>query len=193
MKKWFLIRLVFSGIFLCYAMNLFSQNDSLQQKLSFPESWQGDWEGDLSILSLSKGKVMEVKMRLEIHRLVDDSDRFHWVIQYGEGEKLDRREYELKIIDAAKGLYLLDEKNSIAMESFFIDNQLICNFSVEGFNLICREQLLDENTMSYEISTFDVNQVSATGNTELNGEKIPAVKTFPLKGFQKAILKRNLK
>jgi hypothetical protein len=43
----------------------------------------------------------------------------------------------------------------------------------------------------FDIISGSATPVSITGNQKFEGEEIPAVKTFPIKGVQHAVLKRT--
>ena len=159
-----------------------------QDTLSFPHTWQGIWQGDLEIYT-AKGLSQSVPM--ELHILPTDStNRFTWTIIYGADKEAGKRPYELVIIDETKGLYAIDEKNSIQLEGYFIKDKFFSRFEVMDNLLLTTEQLVDEKLI-FEIIVGKMTPVSVTGNEVVNGDTIPPVQTFPLNVMQRAILSRQ--
>ncbi|MFK7980759.1 MAG: hypothetical protein AB8G86_12315 [Saprospiraceae bacterium] len=158
-----------------------------QHTLSFPYTWQGQWKGDLEIYT-AEGLSQSVPM--ELHILPTDStNRFTWTIIYGADKEAGKRPYELVILDAAKGLYAIDEKNSIQLEGYYIKDKFFSRFEVMGSLLLTTEQLVDEELI-FEIIVGSMSPVSITGNEVINGDTIPPVQAFPIKVMQRAILRR---
>ena len=155
-------------------------------KDSFPYSWFGTWEGTLSIYN-ARGLSQSLPMSLELGA-TDTAGLFKWHIVYGADREKGLRPYFLRTVDAAKGLYLNDEMNSIKMESYLLGGKLFCNFSVEG-NLLVSTQEKIGDTMYWEIIFGKEKEVSITGNQVVKGDTISAVKTMPVIISQRAILK----
>ena len=156
---------------------------------NFPASWAGNWKGTLNIYSV-KGLSQSIPMEVEIAKIDTSQNRYTWALIYGEDKIKGRRAYELVIKDPAKGLYVNDEKNTIAMESYLIAGKLYCYFSVMGNFLTSAMEKQDDNTMLFEITSGSDTPVSSTGNQIFQGDTIPVVKTFPIRVVQKAVLKR---
>ena len=82
----------------------------------FPADWSGSWSGTLEIYNAT-GKLNQVAMLLEIHVMdTSTSGRYFWGMAYGSKEQ-DWRPYELVPLQPERGLWQLDEKNGIRMES----------------------------------------------------------------------------
>jgi hypothetical protein len=156
---------------------------------AFPAAWTGEWAGTLEIFNPAAGKVQEIPMELHIFP-IDSSGRFTWTIIYGEDKATGVRPYELEVVDAAKGVYAIDEKNSIRMEAWLVGGKFIQWFEVEGSLLFTSTELAGDELV-WEIVYGAAEPVSITGGQELEGEKIAPVKTFPVGGIQKARLKRT--
>jgi hypothetical protein len=154
----------------------------------FPKTWVGNWGGTLDIFSV-KGKSQSVPMEVEIKKIDTSSTRYIFALIYGEDKVKGRRAYETIIKDPSKGLFVNDEKNTIQMEEYFINNRLHCWFEVEGTLLLSIFEKRGEELI-FDIISGSATPVSVTGNQKFEGEDIPAVKTFPVKGVQHAILKR---
>lgn len=185
-------------ILLCFTFglgfNLKAQNtqdeihSSVEELDSFPISWLGNWTGDLNIYSGNK-LVQTVPMELELLAM-DTSDNFTWAIIYGADREAGRRSYELEIVDAERGFYRIDEKNSIKMESFLYGNKLFCQFSVMNSQILCTYEKAGEKLI-FEIISGNTEPISTTGGAMVDEEEIPEVHTFPISTMQKAVLTRK--
>ena len=100
---------------------------------AFPETWAGTWEGDLDIYSLGK-KTQTIPMKLVI---LPQGDSILWTIQY---DTMDTRPYSMNVIDKEKGIYLVDEHNSIVIETYLYVNKLISHYDVAGSKLVISEE-----------------------------------------------------
>ncbi len=156
---------------------------------AFPAAWSGDWAGTLEIFNAT-GKLQELPMELHIHALDTVPAAYTFQIVYGEDKVTGARPYELVTVDAAKGLYLMDEKNSIKMEAYYINGKLIQWFEVEGTLLYSTTELVGEELL-WEIISGSSTPVSTTGNQTVDGEEIPPVKTYPIGAMQRARLRRG--
>lgn len=172
------------------SLNTFCLSAQTPDSLAFPASWAGDWSGTLEIFN-ARGRVQGVAMTLEIHRIdTSATGRYTFGLVYGSKEQ-DWRPYELVPVAPEKGLWRVDEKNSILMESYLIGPKLLCWFTVQDSRILCTYEKTDPDTMIFEVLSGSETPVSVTGNTQQAGEAIPEVKTFPFSVFQRAVLKRN--
>lgn len=184
------MRTFFCIVFLLVFSALPAQTPVTDKPETFPASWQGDWKGTLEIFN-GKGKVQSVEMTVEIHQIDTSKEgRYTFGLIYGSKEK-DWRPYELVPVTPDKGVWKVDEKNSIAMESYLYGPKLICWFTVQGSRILCTYEKTDEQTMIFEVISGSETAVSTTGNTKQGEEDIPEVKTFPCSVFQRAVLKRG--
>ncbi|MEL6636356.1 MAG: hypothetical protein AAFW73_02950 [Bacteroidota bacterium] len=161
-----------------------------QDSLAFPESWVGVWTGELTI-SGPQGPVQQLPMELHILPL-DTVDRFSWTIIYGEDKEAGARKYQLQVIDRAKGLYAVDELNSIVLESYYRPNKLFSRYLVGEIMILITNEVRGD-TMTFEVIAGGSEPVSITGDTTLvvDGESIPEVRTYPIGATQKATLTRK--
>ncbi len=162
-------------------------NDS-DNNSSFPENWVGTWEGELMI-SNAKGVAQRIPMSLEILPTEKDSI-YTWNIIYGEDREKGLRAYVLKILDREKGHYLVDELNTIALESYLFGDRLFCWYLVAGTYILVIYEKKGE-ALHFEIVAGKEAPASVTGNAKHNGEDIPEVKTFPVTTVQQAILRKK--
>ncbi len=181
MRHSLLIALLFSSF------HLFSQaGDSL----SFPASWAGDWTGTLEIFN-GKGLVQTVEMTIEIQKIdTSSSGRYTFGLVYGSKEQ-DWRPYELVPVSPERGIWRVDEKNSIQMESYLMGPKLLCWFTVQGSRILCTYEKTGPDTLIFEVLSGTEEAISTTGNTKINEEDIPEVKTFPFSVFQRAVLRKK--
>lgn len=169
--------------------NYLNSKDSAKvDSLTFPASWVGEWKGTLEIWR-ANGMVQSLPM--ELHVLpIEDSDNYHWWIIYGADKEKGKRAYELKTIDKEKGIYAVDEHNTIQLESYLIGNKLISYYSVMGSAMMVTNEV-NGDEMIFEIMAGKDDPVSITGGQKHEGEDIPEVKTFPITVQQKALLTRE--
>jgi len=156
--------------------------------LSFPESWEGKYAGELEIFN-AKGKAQTLPMELHILP-IDTSENHTFYIIYGEDKETGLRPYELLTVNAELGQYKVDEKNSIAMEGYLLGNGFYQSFEVMGTMLMTIVEKLNEDELSWTIIAGKSEAVSITGGEEVEGEEISPVSAFPVVSAQKAILRR---
>lgn len=156
------------------------------QEAFFPQSWEGRWAGRLEIFN-PDGKVQDVAMEL----IIEPRDSAHsWTIIYGEGEEASRREYLLKPVQPKRGLYAIDEQNSIVLDAIYIGGKLYSRFEVGGNLLLSMTELQDDG-LYYEIISGKLEARSISGGQEQDGEEIPEVKSYPVVVRQLARLRRR--
>lgn len=86
------------------------------------DHWMGHCKGTLNIYNNDSIRH-KVQMDLELKSLVKDSI-FQWKITYTMNDKQDIRDYEIHLLDRAKGYYQMDEKSSIFLDGFLNDNMV---------------------------------------------------------------------
>jgi len=172
------IKVLFLSFFI-FSNNLFSQE-------SFPKSWEGNYQGELQIFDVDSVK-MKVIMKLTITKKTDSI--YQWKMIYNFKGKEDIRDYNLKMIDSKKGHYIIDEKNTIAIDSYYKMQTFTSFFEVMDSYIISTYTKSDDGIL-FEIIAAKVNKPIITGNSEFKQERIPEVKSFFINGRQKAILKK---
>ena len=144
---------------------------------AFPASWTGKWKGNLKIYN-ADGLAQSVPMELHILP-VDSAGIYTWTIIYGPDPEAGKRPYLLKPVNPEKGIYSIDEQNTIVMENYLLGNKLFGRFEVMGSLLLSTVEKRGE-TLTYEIISGSTDPASNSGDTEVNGEDIPPVKDFPV-------------
>jgi hypothetical protein len=158
--------------------------------LVFPASWEGDWAGKLDIFN-AKGLVQRVDMEVNIHKIdTSATGRYTFGLMYGSRDK-DWRPYELVPVAPEKGLWKVDEKSGIILESYLYGPKLLCWFVVNNSRVLCTYEKTDAHTMIFEVYSGTEVPVSITGNTKQGTEEIPEVKTYPFIVFQRAVLNKK--
>ena len=163
------------------------QNSTSTQLKTFPDEWLGVWEGTLHIYN-HQNILQSIPMSLENLR-TDSADIFQWVIIYGEDKIKGKRDYILK--NKSKGHYVVDEKNGILLDAYVMENKLISHFEVMG-NQLTSIYERQEDKMIFEIIVNKSVPATVSGNIKAKGqEDVPEVKSFPIIGYQKAILTKK--
>jgi len=157
---------------------------------NFPSDWSGNWSGNLEIYNAT-GKLTEVAMLLEIHALdTSKTGRYFWGMAYGSKDN-DWRPYELVPLQPEKGLWQVDEKNGIRMESWYIHGKLLCWFVVSGSRILFTYEKTGSDTMLVEVVTGAETVYSTTQNSPSDAEPdVYEVKSYPFSVFQRAVLRR---
>ena len=154
---------------------------------SFPKSWLGNYQGNLEIYAVDSVQ-MNVKMNLEIKKTVKDSV-YQWVTTYHIKDKKDIRSYELKVIDTQKGLFQIDEKNTIVIDAYYRMGIFTSFFEVQK-TFIIATYTKEKDSIIFEIISGKKEPVSVTGGGISDKKKIPEVTTYPVTGRQRAVLNK---
>jgi hypothetical protein len=155
-------------------LSVVAQN-SLQQ-------WKGNYVGELFIYKPDGSVAQQVSMELEV-KPTADSTIWIWKTTYNHK---DTRDYVVLIKDAAKGKYVLDEKNGILIDIRAFGNKLISCYDVEGY-LIYDSHTLNGNEIIFELTSSSSDQNHTSGGKD----DIPVVKSMPQVTYQRAVLKRQ--
>lgn len=181
---------IIGAFMLSFVPVLNGQGGSLNK---FPDDWLGVWQGELEIYS-GQNLLQKVPMKME-HLATDSNDVYVWALIYGQNEAMGRRDYRLLPVDKSRGHWMIDEQNSIILDAYVYENQLISNFSIidkdpqKNTNLISSYRLEGDH-MVFEIMVFGGTPARKSGETEANHEKIPQVYAHPVRGYQRAVLKK---
>ena len=131
--KYFFILFTVASLLSCAtqkrAIKTVPTSNVTEKEKPFPQNWYGKWKGILNIYNYG-GETQEIPM--EIHCGATDSSHRH---QFALIYRSDTSSYELVAIDAKKGHYQTDEKNTIFLDGFYFDGIFYTRFEV-GDNLI---------------------------------------------------------
>jgi len=170
----------FSLVFVFLSFNVFSQE-------SFPKSWEGNYQGELQIYGVDS-VAMKLKMNLDILKKSDSV--FQWKITYNFRGKEDVRDYELLVVDKKRGVYKIDEKNSIVIDSYYKADIFTSFFEVMN-SYIISTYTKEKDSILFEIISGDGKKPTISGKSTIENEEIPEVKSYLINGRQKAILKKR--
>jgi hypothetical protein len=110
-------------------------------------------------------------------QVTDKTGVFDWIITYGQDSTLQRRVYQLQEIDATYGHYLIDEKNGILLDAYFIHEELISIFEVMGNTLLTSYQF-HKDEIIFSVKVYSSKEVRISGDTLIEGQEIPTVLSF---------------
>lgn len=158
-----------------------------QKSDEFPTAWIGKWKGNMEIY-MGPNKIQSLPMQLHILP-TDSANIFTYRIIYGQDTVKGERPYLIRIIDAVKGQYKIDEQNSISIDASLLGNQLTSCFEVEG-NLIFDILEKKGDTLYWRLISGKTSPTALTGNSKQGEEIIPLVKTFPIGILQSAELRK---
>lgn len=153
--------------------------DVLQKKkLSFPNDWIGVYKGEV-VRHTTTGIIGQQGMELHIQKTADPN-RFIWKIAY-EGQPT--RNYELIIVDKNRGIYVIDEKNSIMLYSFYANDTLFSHFGAH-FGYLLATYELKNNQIHFRTTVSNARPYQTTGGQG----SIPMVHSFQVREQQVAVL-----
>lgn len=150
----------------------------------FPASFVGHWKGELSWYRQGASAPRKFTMQLLVQPS-DSADRYTWKIVYGDkGE--DTRPYEMMAVDTATGHWVVDEKNGILLDQYFIGGKLYSAFSVGGTTIV-NAYWRTGNGLAVEFASFPSKAVRTSG---AGTEESPTVESYAVRSYQKGILTR---
>lgn len=148
------------------------------------EDYFGVYKGDLKIISKNGGDSIP----MELHLLPTDiKNEYKYTLVYIVNGERQERLYTLKRVDAAKGIYVLDENNGITIDAVAWDNKLYMMFEVQG-SLLTTQLTFEGDQMIFEITFTRKNTANKSATNE---EKPTEVLSYPITTIQKGVLKKN--
>lgn len=165
-------------------LSIFFSLTATAQSSSFPESWVGSWKGELQWFKSGKADPQKVNMELHI-RPADSAGQFTWQIVYGSASE-DNRPYILKAKDIAAGHWVIDERNGIVLDQFWVGNKFSGAFTVQN-NTIINSYLIAGDEMMIEFYSISAKPLATSGS---GTEESPKVDSYKMNSYQKAVLKR---
>jgi hypothetical protein len=150
----------------------------------FPKSFMGHWEGELHWYGADKKEPQKVKMQLIIQP-ADSAGHYTWQIIYGARNE-DNRPYLLKPVDTAKGHWVIDERDGIVLDQYWVGNRLASSFTVQSTTIVSSYWIEGDELMA-EFYSLSAQSIHKTGK---GTEDVPFVDSYAAKGFQKAVLRR---
>jgi hypothetical protein len=152
---------------------------------AFPQSWVGNWKGELLWYKGNAAVPQKIKMELDI-QTADSSNRWTWRLAYGS-PSLDSRPYTLVPKDTATGHWVIDEHNGILLDQYWIAGKLCGSFTVQN-NTITNSYYMDGDKLVVEFYSMSAKPVAVSGQAT---ETSPAVDSYKMNSYQKAVLYRT--
>lgn len=163
-----------------------SKNAQTRTPLSFPASFAGVWSGKLHWYPVNKASQI-VDMQLHILP-ADTAGQYTWRIVYGN-PGTDDRPYVLKAVDTAAKHWIVDERNGILLDGYWIHDRFVSSFSV-GNTTITDSYALNGEEMVVEFYSTQKTPISKTGK---GTEESPAVESYRVSSYQRAVLRKRAK
>ena len=152
----------------------------------FPDEYLGRWGGTLVIYN-GEGIAQEVPMQLHLEP-VDDTT-YTYTIIYGENIEEGTRPYLLKEVDRERGHWYIDEQNTILLDGYYLGGVFYEPFSVMSSTLTAMLEKRGDQLL-YGITAGPREPVRTTGDQVYEGDTIPAVDSYRLNVYQRAVLDR---
>jgi len=152
----------------------------------FPQEFIGNWTGTLHWYQPGKKEPQKAAMLLKIYPSADSAGHYEWDLSYGEGGK-DHRPYVLKPVDSLKNRWVVDERNGILLDQYWIGDRFVCHFSVQG-TTIHNTYRIEKGRLIAEFYSFALKPVRSSGR---GTEESPAVDSQGLRSYQVATLERS--
>lgn len=175
------------------AANPSAANRSVVVVPLFPQTWVGKWRGSLNVWTMPN-RYQRIPMVIEIKPTADTS-RYSLITSFGADTLKGGANYEIVRVNPQRGIYQIDQKNSVKMDAFFIGNRLVCEFVAGGVRFITSYERQGENMIFEVISGRDAYTSTSGGgkapNAAPDAKPLPVVQSFPMSAWQRAILTRG--
>lgn len=158
------------------------------QAAVFPQAWFGRWRGTAQ--SLAPGAAPQSFTMELVVGPTERPERFTWTVVYDGAQGRQERRYTLVAVDAARGLYLVDEGNGIALPHTLLAGALYSQFEVGGSRITARNVLLGSGTADERILVELVSTVTADAQKTGGQGGTPEVLGWPVRALQSAALRR---
>ncbi|MGB8190769.1 MAG: hypothetical protein WCF67_02565 [Chitinophagaceae bacterium] len=178
---------VFIGLLFLFCTTQLHAQSRKKPSNNFPESFIGNWKGEIKWHKIAKDTPQIIKMQLRVQP-ADSVGHYTWHLIYGEGNK-DDRPYILKPVDIKKGHWIVDERNGILIDQYYIGNRFFGAFTVQSKTIIS-QFWREGNKLVVEFYAATAKPVSTTG---LNTEDSPIVNSYGVDAYQRAELIRITK
>jgi len=141
-----------------------------------PRKWIGNWSGTMHLFS--HGELVDsVAVSFLVKPLPQDSS-YTWKMEYNFPTMRTVQDYTLRVSDAAKGLFVIDEGAGIELACSLVGDKMYSLFEVQGTMLsACYELKGDE--LIFEVTSGKQAPSTCVGVT-----------TYSPKNLQRVVLKR---
>lgn len=131
---------------------------SSQAQVVFPQSHFGVWQGTLYASTTGARQPQKIPMKLTIDSLPGRPNRYAFYIKYGDQPA---RNYELVIVDPARGLCQIDQKDGIVLSATQMGNRIVSQFSVAE-NLVTTTYTFGTRRVEFDL-VFTTTRTTRTG------------------------------
>ncbi|HEY6505482.1 MAG TPA: hypothetical protein VIZ28_16020 [Chitinophagaceae bacterium] len=166
-------------------ITVFSPHYSSCQSQAFPQSWFGNWKGELQWYKGAAKEPRKVNMELRIHP-TDSAGKYSWQIIYGNESK-DNRPYLLIAKDTAKGHWAIDENNGIILDQFWVAGKFCGAFTVNSSTIV-NNYWMESGRLVVEFYGLSGKPIATTGK---GTEESPLVDSYKVSTYQIAVLTRQ--
>jgi hypothetical protein len=143
----------------------------------FPQLCIGTWTGTMHIAS--SGTIRDsVQVRFTVAQLTNDS--WTWRMEYLSPQQPVVKDYLLKLKDKGKGIFSIDEGDGIELMDYKFGNKLYSAFEIPGTLLTASYELINSNTLVFEVTSGKKTGTSAKEITN-----------YSMGSVQRVVLKRN--
>lgn len=165
----FFILLFFFNFFLIG--NIFSQNQFT--------IIDGKYSGKMLIYK-GMNPVDSVPVVLTIQTIIPDSV-WQWKTEYLSAKMPVTKDYKLCVADRSKGIYLIDEGDSVILYNYLLGNKLYCQFETGSFLLTSTYEFTNDNELIFEV----------TAGRKIPGNSTDEIINYQINTLQKTTFKRN--
>ncbi len=158
---------------------------AISQSTSFPQSWVGNWKGELDWYRTGKAEPQKVNMELRIQP-TGIPGTFTWQIIYGSATE-DNRPYTLIAKDTTKTHWVIDENNGIVLDQYWVGNKFCGAFTVMDKTIV-NNYWMENDKLMIEFYSIGAKPIATTGK---GTEESPAVDSYQIGSYQKAVLLRT--
>lgn len=149
---------------------------TLNAQISFPEKCLGEWEGQMYMYSYGVLKD-SVQLKFTVSK-TSEINSFTWKTEYLSKEYPVVKDYILRLVDADKQTYVVDEGGGIELKDYAYKNTLYGIFETEGILITNSYQLIGD-TLIFEL----------TSSKKEENDK--PVKNYDIKHLQTVVLKKK--
>jgi hypothetical protein len=155
---------------------IFFTSISICSQSQILKDWHGNWEGIMYIYG--KGTLRDSVPVVLTVATINDS-MLVWRTEYKSVSQPMVKDYKMKLIDLAKGIYGTDEGNGLVLTNYLIDKSLYSVFEVQGILLTAIYRLVGDQLL-FEVTSGKKDTLDMEG-----------VNNYSVSTIQKVHLKRQ--